>query len=99
VPASAFRPEPAVDGAHIAVERRVEPLLHVRERRSFDRFVRLSFEHGGRLRAGLRAQLTNNQVRRLRTVVSFTDTTLCSTVDAESWIALYREAKPYLNGG
>jgi 23S rRNA (adenine-N6)-dimethyltransferase len=97
IPANAFRPVPAVDAAHMAIEPRASPALDSREQRGYVRFVRAGFARGGLVRAGLRSQLTNNQVRALRSVLPFTEETLCSSLDADAWIALYTAAKPYLS--
>jgi len=96
IPAAAFSPVPAVDGAHMAIERRAQPLLEPAEQRAFARFVRAGFARGGHLRAGLRSQLTNNQVRILRATVPFDDETLCNRLDADAWVALFAAARPYL---
>jgi 23S rRNA (adenine-N6)-dimethyltransferase len=96
IPASAFDPRPAVDAAHLAIERRAEPQLDPRERRDFERFLRAGFSRGGILRPGLRTQLTNNQVRALRATVPFDAGTLCNQLESRDWVALYAAAKPYL---
>jgi 23S rRNA (adenine-N6)-dimethyltransferase len=98
IPAAAFSPVPASDAAHLAIERRSEPLLAPAERGAYVRFVRDAFARGGRLRAGLRTRLTNNQVRALRSAsaVPFTEQTLCNSLGARAWVSLYRAAQPYL---
>ncbi|GLU88494.1 MULTISPECIES: 23S ribosomal RNA methyltransferase Erm [Agromyces] len=55
VPASAFRPVPAVDGGLFTIERRERPLVDPRERRSYQRFVGEVFQGRG---AGLAQRLT-----------------------------------------
>jgi len=47
VPASAFRPVPSVDGGLFTIERRERPLVELRERRGYQRFVGEAFQGRG----------------------------------------------------
>jgi 23S rRNA (adenine-N6)-dimethyltransferase len=93
IPATKFRPVPAVDAAHLVIRRRSEPLLDPRARASYTKFVRAGFSHGGLLRRGLRTRLTKNEVSKLRRRFGFDDQTKASALSADDWVALFEAVR------
>ena len=93
VPASAFRPRPAVDGGILVIQRRSTPLVSPADRRAYERFVAGVFTGPGR---GLRSALgqasarsradVDRALRRLR----IPSATAPGRLTAEQWAELWR---------
>lgn len=89
VPASAFRPVPAVDGGVLAVERRPEPLVPVAERRAYQRFVRQIFG-GHDLMRSLSASVPRGAVRRWMREERLPASVRPGGLTAAQWASLHR---------
>lgn len=98
VPADAFRPRPTVDGGLLAVTRRRDPLLPVRDRGRYQGFVSAVFTGRGR---GLAAVLSGVCDRRTRrAVVAWLHRegiagALPRDLTAEQWVRLFRVAHTF----
>lgn len=97
VPASAFRPRPSVDAGLFTIERRAEPLVDLRERRDYQRFVAEVFQGRG---AGLvqrlgrsSAGLDRGRIKRWLRDADLPADTPPGRVGAEQWAELWRLAR------
>ncbi|MDQ3717045.1 MAG: 23S ribosomal RNA methyltransferase Erm [Actinomycetota bacterium] len=93
VPASAFRPPPAVDAGILIIRRRARPLIAVEERHAYQRLVRAVFTGPGR---GL-SQILSGQLPRRVIALWLRDTrvgadSLPRGLTVENWVSLYAVA-------
>jgi len=87
---SDFSPAPSVDSVLLRIRRREKPLLAAKSRRSYERFVRATFRHGGDLRGALRPYLTSRQIRRLERDVGFSRGDRPPALRFEQWLVVFR---------
>ncbi|OZM80611.1 23S ribosomal RNA methyltransferase Erm [Pseudonocardia sp. MH-G8] len=86
VPASAFRPRPAVDGGILVLHRRPEPLVPLAERAAYQRLVREAFR-GDRLLPAVRRALP--APRRWLAAHGLDTGTRPRDLGAQEWAALH----------
>lgn len=94
VPARAFTPSPGVDGGLMAIRRRPDPLVPVRERRRFHAFVHRIYTGPGRGLAQILARntglgTTTSAARWLRSR-GLAGSDLPKSMTTSAWIDLYR---------
>ncbi|MDQ0646750.1 23S rRNA (adenine-N6)-dimethyltransferase [Microbacterium natoriense] len=96
VPAWGFVPRAGVDGGILTITRRASPLIPLRERQRYERFVRDVFTgRGGRLDSIVRraSTLTSASAARALSEAGVTPRALPRDLDAEQWAALWRAAR------
>lgn len=98
VPASAFRPPPAVDAGILIIRRRAEPLVAVDDRGAYQRLVRAVFTGPGRgLGQILLGQLPRRAVTSWLQDAMLRRDSLPRDLTVENWVALHelaRRARP-----
>lgn len=94
VPASAFRPPPAVDAGILIIRRREQPLVAVSERRPYQQLVRAVFTSAGRgLGQILLGQLPRRAVTSWLRDNGLRSDSLPRDLTATTWVALYQTAR------
>jgi 23S rRNA (adenine-N6)-dimethyltransferase len=94
VPARHFRPVPSVDGGILSITRRASPLLDLRDRGRYDRFVRDMFTGaGGDLTAILQrsAGIGRRTARTVLRDLGVADNALPRDLRPAQWAALWRD--------
>lgn len=90
VPARGFRPMPSVDGGVLSISRRADPLVAVRDRRGYERFVRDVFTGRGRdVRQILRGMASGSGAARRVDAVPVERGSLPRDLDVAQWAALW----------
>lgn len=92
IPARYFRPMPAVDGGILSVERRPDPLIDVRDRARFERFVGGVFRGSGN---GMRQILRrmpgrHDEIDRVLSESGIARTALPRELEPHQWASLWR---------
>ena len=90
IPASAFRPPPAVDAVLLHLGLRPHPLIAARDDALFRDVVTHGFVGGSSLRASLRPLLTMRQLRRIASDLNLSLDRPPSDVHPAQWIGLLR---------
>lgn len=91
IPRERFRPAPRVDSAILRIARRSVPMLPVRQRSTWERFVELGFSGlGGTLRASLCREHPRQRVDAALRANRLAPETVVAYVWPEQWIALYQ---------
>jgi 23S rRNA (adenine-N6)-dimethyltransferase len=92
VPASGFRPQPAVDGGILAMRRRTEPLIDLAARTGYERFVAGAFTARGRGLAEILRSVTRSSPAKIRDALRRAGAQphhLPRDLRAEEWAALW----------
>lgn len=92
VPASAFHPRPSVDGGILVLDRRERPLLAIRQRRSYQGWVRQVFRGGGRGLPEILARtgrLTRTQAAQFCRDQGLDPRTLPRDLTVEHWVRAF----------
>lgn len=90
IPATAFRPTPAVDAALFHLRLRSRPLIAARDDALYRDLVTQGFVGGSCLRDALRPLLTTHQLRRIASNLDLGLDQSPSEVRPEQWVALLR---------
>jgi 23S rRNA (adenine-N6)-dimethyltransferase len=94
VPASAFRPRPGVDGGLMTLTRRTRPLVHRKDRRRYQVFVRQVFTGRGRglaeILASAMPDTSRQQIRLWMRRERMAGGALPKSLTAEQWADLFR---------
>lgn len=96
VPAWGFVPRAGVDGGILTITRRTSPLIPLRERQRYERFVRDVFTgRGGRIDSIVRraSALDPSAVSRALSAAGVPSRALPRDLDAQQWAALWRAVR------
>ena len=86
LPRCVFAPPPSVDAALLRIVRRGQPLVHMRERRRYERFLQRGY------RDGPRSVVPWRVLKQCEAELGFDRRATARDLDARQWAALFRHA-------